>query len=300
MSRTIGSSSVPAVFGLSPYATAADVQSRLLGGSGGGAGWAADLGNLLEAPLRAELERKLDRPVHPGPPYGAEPWVVTANQHSHPDGWTEDGGIWITEIKTLSSWDGWDDPDAANAAPRPDYGVQVIHQQEARCPAGEIVGALVYALNVETGERRLYRVPRKATFQRLIARVEAWYVAHVIEAQPVVITAPAAYLPKPKRVPVVMEPDDDITASVERLRVARAAAAVAAAEEEAAKVALIERLGSFDGVKGLLSYTEQDTTRVVPARVRDLADHRPDLAPLLAGVFETKTSRVMRILKEKK
>lgn len=300
--KPIGSSSVGAVLGLSPYATAADVQARLLGAPGHAAGWAAELGNLLEPALRAEYERRIDRPVHAGPPYGTPPWPVAEHQISHPDAWYEAAdGARLVEIKTSSSWDGWDE-EGLRALPRPDYAVQGIHQLEARHPAGlELVGVDVYALCVETGERRVYQIKRDGRGARLVARVGAWYDRHVVQAEPCPPAAPAVYLPAaqaPRRYVEATEADRELVAG---LREARRVLRAAEAAEQAAREALLARIGDADGLGergALATHHAQSARRIVPERVRELADARPDLAPLLDRCWSNATSRVLRLPKE--
>lgn len=281
MSRPIGSSSVGAVLGLSPYATPADVQSRLLGGPGHGAGWAAELGNLLEPALRLELARRLDVEIIPGPPYGADPWKVAENQISHPDGEIRSGGVILTEIKTGSSWDGW-----TESRPRPDYEAQVRHQMEAHHPDGlEVVGAYVYALHVETGERRLYRLDRDGRGARIVGRIGDWYARHVIEAAPCPPVGLPAYVPAGRAPRRYVAPEGAIEA-VAALRSARDAADAAEANVAAARARVIELVGDADGlvVDGvtLATYHAGNPPQRWDSKALDrLLNERPDLAPLL-------------------
>lgn len=282
MSRPIGSSSVGAVLGLSPYATPADVQSRLLGGPGHGAGWAAELGNLLEPALRLELSRHLDAEVLPGPPYGTDPWRVADNQISHPDGEIRTGGgVFLAEIKTGSSWDGWTD-----ARPRPDYEAQVRHQMEARHPEGlEVFGVYVYALDVGTGERRIYRLERDGRGARLVGRIGDWYARHVLDGAPCPPVSLPEYVP-PGRAPRRYVAPDGTIEAVAALRAARVAASAAEADVAAARGRVLDLIGDADGlaVDGvtLATYHAGTPPQRWDSKALDrLLGERPDLAPLL-------------------
>lgn len=301
--RPIGSSSIGAIFGVSPYKTAADVAEGLRRDpSGGYTGRAQDLGHLIEPGLRAELSRALDVEVLPGPPYEEPPWPVAENQVSHPDGYrpTIPGWVRLAEFKALSSWDGWDED-----VPRPDYALQVRHQMEAKPPEGwQVEGVDLYAYNYETGERRLYRIERDARGARLVGRIGDWYHRHIIEAVPVPLTVPAVYVPRDIPAPVYAPVTEEAQAAIAVLRDARLSVKVAKEAEESAHAALAALLGTADGFTipdgaPVLTYHQQDARRVNPEAVRDLMRERPDLAPLLARCFTTSTSRVMRLPKER-
>lgn len=304
--RPIGSSRVGAVFGVSPYQTAADVAEALRADSRESYTTPAmELGNLLEGPLREEYARKIDREIIAGPPYAEPPWPVAEHQASHPDGWyrVEGNGVRLVEIKTLSDaeWAGWG-PDGDIA--RPDYVLQNVHGMEAVHPDGwEFVGCDLYAYNIATGERRLYRIERDARGAKLVARVGDWYARHIIEAEPVPLTVPAVYVPRDIPAPVYVPATQDALQAIATLRDARARLRVSEAEEKAAAASLAALLGDADGFTGdagpVLTYHQQDARRVNPDAVRELMGERPDLAPLLARCFRTTTSRVMRLPKEK-
>lgn len=303
--RPIGSSSVGAIFGVSPYRTAADVAEGLLSPARESLTTAAQaLGNLLEAPLREEYARLIDREVIAGPPFEAPAWFVSEHQHSHPDGWyrVDGNGVRLVEIKTLSDeeWLGWD-----LDTPRPDYRIQSTHGMEARHPDGfEFVGADLYAFNVKTGERRVYKMERDTRGGRLVTRVESWYHRHIIELEPVPLTVPAVYVPRDLPAPVYAPVTEEAQAAIAVLRDARLSVKVAKEAEESAHAAVVNLLGAADGFTipdgaPVLTYHQQDARRVNPEAVRDLMRERPDLAPLLARCFTTSTSRVMRLPKER-
>jgi hypothetical protein len=296
--RPLGSSSAPGALGLSPYATPADVQARLLGAPGRAAGWAALLGNELEPLLRRLAGEALGAELTPGPPYGAAPWPVAEHQISHPDAhYPAEGGLRLVELKLVTDWDGW-----GADWPRPDYRIQVAHQLEARHPGGlELVAAVLYAVHRDTGESRLYHLPRTAAGPRLVQRLGDWYDAHVVHARPVPPVARPTYLPAakgPRHYVETLEARDLVAA----LRDAQSAMDAAEARVAAARAAVLALVGDADGVtvggRPVATHHAQSARRVSADRVRDLADQRPDLAPLLDRCFTESTSRVLRLPQE--
>lgn len=302
--KPIGSSRVGATMGFSMFHTGADIARELREEDGHGGAprsmKAAMHGTILEPGLREHHARLLGVEVVAGPSYEAPAWKVAEHQHSHWDGYARmGGGLLLTEYKATSSWDGWGD-----AAPRVDYLTQVLHAMEAQ-PEGDVsgltvIGAEVLAYNWETGEIRRYTVERTGRGRKLVDRTGEWYRRHVIDAEPVPPQPLADYAALTKTAPVYRQPstgDEDLARA---LRDARLSVKMAQAEEERAKAALQALLGDCDGIEGLVTNHQQATRRLVPDRVRELQDERPDLTPLLARCWDTTTNRVIRLTKEKK
>ena len=89
---------------------------------------------------------------------------------------------------------------------------------------------------------------------------------------------------------------------VAALRDAQSAMDAAEARVAAARAAVLALVGDADGVtvggRPVATHHAQSARRVSADRVRDLADQRPDLAPLLDRCFTESTSRVLRLPQE--
>jgi putative phage-type endonuclease len=189
--RRIGSSDVPALLGLSRYATAYDVWDRLVHGVVPSEPSAdQERGIRLEPRVLATYAERTGRKVERTPPhtlYTRDAWAT-----STPDALAD--GRLVVEVKTdrkperwgpegtIERWD-----EIAATMVRPDYFLQVQHQLWTLDLWAADLAVLLPGEDPFLPELRVYRILRdEELVARLVARLVAWWHRHVVgrEAPP--------------------------------------------------------------------------------------------------------------------
>jgi len=180
--QTIGSSSIGAILGLSPWAGPWDVWSRLHGLTKSKSTFATERGHILEPAIGAHYGRLNSVSILKGPEYeedpilGPEPWM-----HARPDYFvTSDEGKWLLEIKSTRKFDHkWGKPGSNNVPPY--YAAQCVWQMavtnDDRCDLA--------AFATLSDEYRCYRLERNQKLESdIVGYARNWYEKHITGGDP--------------------------------------------------------------------------------------------------------------------
>tara|TARA_R100000963_G_C4636961_1_gene100936 strand:+ start:509 stop:1423 length:915 start_codon:yes stop_codon:yes gene_type:complete len=179
---TIGSSSIGAILGLSPWSSPWDVWSRSHGLSKSTATFSTERGHILEPAIGSYYAKLNSVGIEKGPEYeespiiGPEPWM-----HARPDFFvTEEESKWLLEIKSTRKFDDkWGNSGSSNVPPY--YAAQCIWQMAVtdtdRCDLA--------AFATFTDEYRSFRLDRdKKLEDKIVGYVRDWYNKHIKEGNP--------------------------------------------------------------------------------------------------------------------
>jgi len=193
--RRIGSSDVPAILGVSRYATRFDVWDRLVNGvdDEGEPNEAQSRGLRLEPRVLATYERETGRTLERIPPHTL--WSRDRWATSTPDSLVVDDpdeGIVNLEVKTDRDASRWGPPatiarwdDFARATVRPDYYLQTQHQMWTLELGATDLAVLLPGDDPFLPELRVYRVIRdEALVERMVARCSEFWDRHVATRLP--------------------------------------------------------------------------------------------------------------------
>jgi putative phage-type endonuclease len=263
---TVGSSTVGAILGLSPYQTPMKAWGKLIGlaNDASSASAATERGNIIEPALLAWWERRNGRELTRHPPYGESPPLAVRDwMHARWDGLIP--GELIVEIKTTRYFDDAWGADGSDIIP-PSYRAQLVWQMAIlEVPRCELV-----AFSTSTDEIRTYVVERDLVIETAtIQAVESWMREHVWcdgwnppgELPMELVHARYAEGGKDKAEMVAATPDDEwhARAYLEAQRME----ADAMAKKEMHKRALCERIGAAYGIESLATWAPAKT----PARL---------------------------------
>jgi len=173
---SVGSSTVGAILGLSPYSTPMKAWGKLIGlvDDASSASNATTRGHIIEPALLAWWERENGRQLTRHPAYeDSPPLAVRDWMHARWDGLIP--GELIVEIKTTRYFDGTWGPDGSDIIP-PSYLAQLVWQMHIlEVPRCELV-----AFATSTDELRVYRVERDLELERkTVETVRQWMQDHV-------------------------------------------------------------------------------------------------------------------------
>jgi len=180
--KTIGSSSVGAILGLSPWAGPWDVWARMHGLTESKGNFSTARGHILEPAIGAHYARLYNVEAEKGPEYeeepliGPEPWM-----HARPDYSVTDGkNRWLVEIKSTRKFGEQWGPAGTDGVP-PYYAAQCVWQMavtgDERCDLA--------AFATFTDEFRVYRIDRDLDLERhIVGLVRDWYKKHIEGAEP--------------------------------------------------------------------------------------------------------------------
>lgn len=268
---TIGSSSVAAILGLSPFAGPWSVWAEAHGllprdDAQSGPMW---LGTVLEDHVRDRWAEEQGVKVNPGLKITDEPLYPPDDirwRHARPDGDValDDGRCDGIEIKCVifAEQPAWG-PDGSDMFPAY-YGAQILHQGDVMTACGmRVRGTHLIACDRARGDLRTYYVPHdptRATKMRRILR--AWYDLHIVggeqpdpDASEACRLAAAALYAKPAK--EWLDPtdaDEQMVADLRELRDMRDQC------DNSARVIenrLRLRIASASGIKGLVSWTHR-------------------------------------------
>lgn len=246
----IGASEVAAVLGLAPYATPLDVWMRKTGRQGQVPPMtqASRMGHLLE-PVVAQLYAEDTGATleESDTLEGEEPWMLATPDRIA----SKDGMRWLLEIKTKSYWTAKAFGEPGTDAVPPEILCQVLWQQRI---TGLTANADVAVL-VDGREYSVYRVPYdQALADDLVTQCRDWWNTHVVgDVEPAVTGGSGlAYLQRK----FAAHTDDVLQASAEAeawlvaLADAKERIKAAEADEEAARIALMQLIGESGGLHG--------------------------------------------------
>jgi putative phage-type endonuclease len=257
VSRTIGSSDVAVILGVSPFGSAWDVWSRVRGDVGYDQLDTASMarGRMLETALLARYGLDLGLSIVPGPAIhqapvvGPEPWM-----HDRPDAWAGLAGAppdRVVEAKTshyLDAEHGWG-VEGTDQVPL-HYLVQTVwHMACCDLPRCDLV-----AFGTVRDDLRVYTIRRDLALEKkVVNKARAWYQRHIEgDLQPPADDTEAcrralaaAYRARngEKSTRPVREADDGDLHLVERLRDLRAAEDDLEAQRKTIEAQLMQRLG---------------------------------------------------------
>lgn len=270
MSATIGSSTVAAILGVSPWQSPMQAWATLTGlvERTDTDDRVKRRGRIIEPALREEHARVIGVPITPGPAYEAEPLVAPAPNdwaHCRPDGFYLDGEeiVSVVEIKTTRSFDGWGDDGSADVPVY--YASQVVWQMGVLSLRGaHVQGTDLVAYCPMSEEIRTYHIPYNAEqFGRMLDVVGDWYRRHVVAGEPPPVDGSEATRKVLARLysggeeKVVIEPTDDDRADAAVILTAQSTIAASEALADAAKARIMERIGKAGAteIKGVARWS---------------------------------------------
>jgi putative phage-type endonuclease len=184
---TIGSSSIGAILGLSPWSSPWDVWARMHGLTKSSGTAATARGHILEPAIGAHYAKINNVLIKEGPEYeagpiiGPEPWM-----HARPDFFvsqknkSSDDSSWLLEIKSTRKFDhGWGSSNSSNVPAY--YAAQCIWQMavtgDERCDLA--------AFATLSDEYRSYKIHRDHKLEEKIVNfARDWYTKHIEQGNP--------------------------------------------------------------------------------------------------------------------
>jgi putative phage-type endonuclease len=235
--RFIGSSDMPAILGISPWATPADVWLQKTGRletKPDDPTEAMEIGNMVEAPLLGWCAEKIGKPLVHGYRIIHRNGIMAANL----DGAVlnvVDGVIEHAEAKSSSKSEGWGEPGTADI---PEHYLVQIAQQFACAPTSAVCHVPVLMTGFRP-QRLLYGVERGTAADIIQACEEfavCWWEKHVVKDTPPEAAPSLALSKLIRRRPgrVVSIPDAAFVQGWKAMKLQKAAADRAAREIEKA------------------------------------------------------------------
>lgn len=256
--KTIGSSSVGAILGLSPWAGPWDVWARMHGLVESKKTFSTTRGHILEPAIGAHYAKLYNVEVQKGPEYeespilGAEPWM-----HARPDFFVSDGKErWLVEIKSTRSFnEHWGEPGTDNVPPY--YAAQCVWQMavtgDSRCDLA--------AFATLSDEFRIYRLNRdKALEDNIVGFVRDWHEKHIKGGEPPETDGSTAcgsalasrWKPEAKE---FIPADESATALAEKLINLRSKLSEVETEKRHVENLLKEKIGEAYGIDGIATWS---------------------------------------------
>ena len=180
--QTIGSSSVGAILGLSPWAGPWAVWAKMHGLVESKSTFATARGHILEPAIGAHYAKLYDVDIQKGPEYEENPILgPKAWMHARPDFFVSKGkDRWLVEIKSTRSFNDLWGPQGTDSIP-PHYAAQCVWQMavtgDSRCDLA--------AFATFSDEFRVYRLNRDMELEEhIVGLVGAWYKKHIEGGEP--------------------------------------------------------------------------------------------------------------------
>jgi len=276
---TIGSSSIGAILGLSPWSSPWDVWARAHGLSGSSSSAATQRGHILEPAIGAHYAHLNNVEIKKGPEYeakpiiGPEPWM-----HARPDFFVKsDSGKWLLEIKSTRKFDyRWGLAGTNNVPPY--YAAQCIWQMavtdDDRCDLA--------AFATMSDEYRSFNIYRDADVEsKILDYVRDWYDKHIRGGKPPEIdgsTACSKSLAKlfEQESKTFIEPSEDQLQLAEDLKQTRSLLADLEKQKKEFENKIKEQIGTAYGISGVATWS-QSKPRTRFDRSSFESDH-PELA----------------------
>ena len=179
---TIGSSSIGAILGLSPWSSPWDVWARAHGLTESSSSAATQRGHILEPAIGAHYAHLNNVQIEKGPEYEAAPIIGPEEwMHARPDFFVKsEDGRWLLEIKSTRKFDHKWGMSGSNGVP-PYYAAQCIWQMavtdDERCDLA--------AFATMNDEYRCFKIHRDSSVEsKMIDYVRDWYDRHIREGKP--------------------------------------------------------------------------------------------------------------------
>ena len=180
---TIGSSSIGAILGLSPWASPWDVWSRMHGLAESKGTFSTNRGHILEPAIGAHYARLNDVEIEKGPEHeedpiiGPEPWMHA--RHDFLASGNNDTK-WLLEIKSTRKFDHKWGHSGSNNVP-PYYAAQCIWQMAVM----DIDRCDLAAFATISDEYRCYRINRNKDLEdKIVGIARKWYEKHIVGGAP--------------------------------------------------------------------------------------------------------------------
>jgi len=276
---TIGSSSVGAILGMSPWSSPWDVWARMHGLTKGWSTAATARGHILEPAIGAHYAHLNKVDIKKGPEYEADPIIGPEEwMHARPDFFvTSDKAKWLLEIKSTRKFDHKWGLSGSNGVP-PYYAAQCVWQMavtnDDRCDL-----AAFATLSDEYRSFHIYR--DKALESKIVDYVGEWYDKHIRKGTPPDVdgsTGCSQSLAKmfKQESKTFIEPSEDHIELAVTLKSLKGQLAQISEEKRHIENQIKEQIGAAYGIAGVATWS-QSKPRTTFDRSSFEADH-PELA----------------------
>tara|TARA_R100001224_G_scaffold113344_1_gene98422 strand:+ start:7265 stop:8233 length:969 start_codon:yes stop_codon:yes gene_type:complete len=290
---TIGSSSIGAILGLSPWSSPWDVWARAHGLTESSSSAATQRGHILEPAIGAHYAHLNNVQIEKGPEYEAAPIIGPEEwMHARPDFFVKsDDARWLLEIKSTRKFDHKWGMSGSNGVP-PYYAAQCIWQMavtdDERCDLA--------AFATMNDEYRCFKIHRDSSVEsKMIDYVRDWYDRHIREGKPPEVdgsTACSRSLAKlfEQESKEFIEPSETHLDLAMELKEVRRMSAELDDKKRMLENKIKEEIGTAYGISGVATWS-QSKPRSRFDRASFEADH-PDLAKNYVKIGEpTRTFR---------
>ena len=290
---TIGSSSIGAILGLSPWSSPWDVWARAHGLSESSSSAATQRGHILEPAIGAHYAHLNNVEIKKGPEYEADPIIGPESwMHARPDFFVKSNDKhWLLEIKSTRKFDHRWGFSGSNGVP-PYYAAQCIWQMavtdDERCDLA--------AFATMNDEYRSYTIHRDESVEsKMLEYVRDWYDRHIRGGAPPEVdgsTACSKSLAKmfEQESKTFIEPSETHMDLAKQLHEIRAQCAELDEKKRMIENKIKEEIGTAYGISGVATWS-QSKPRSRFDRASFEADH-PNIAKNYLKVGEpTRTFR---------
>ena len=256
---TIGSSSVGAILGLSPWSSPWDVWARSHGLTESSSSAATQRGHILEPAIGAHYAHLNNVIIKKGPEYEAEPLIGPESwMHARPDFFVDsEKGKWLLEIKSTRKFDHKWGVSGGNGVP-PYYAAQCIWQMavtdDDRCDLA--------AFATMNDEYRSFIIHRDSNVEtKMIDYVRDWYDRHIRGGAPPEIdgsTSCSRSLAKlfEQKSKDFIEPSESHLELAQQLREVRAQCAELDEKKRLLENKIKEEIGTAYGISGVATWSQ--------------------------------------------
>jgi len=290
---TIGSSSIGAILGLSPWSSPWDVWARAHGLRKSSSSAATERGHILEPAIGAHYANLNNVEITKGPEYEADPIIGPESwMHARPDFFVQsDENKWLLEIKSTRKFDHKWGFSGGSGVP-PYYATQCIWQMivtdDDRCDLA--------AFATMNDEYRSFKIHRdKSVESKMLDYVRDWYDRHIRKGNPPEIdgsTSCSKSLAKmfEQESKTFIEPSESHLELAQKLKQVRAQSAELDEKKRLLENRIKEEIGTAYGISGVATWS-QSKPRSRFDRASFEADH-PNLAKNYLKIGEpTRTFR---------
>jgi len=275
---TIGSSSIAAILGLSPWAGPWDVWARLMGLTTSKGSRATLRGHILEPAIANYYGKQNDCELTPGPAYeetpiiGPESWM-----HSRPDRFAKkDEEEWLVEIKSTRTFkDGWGQPGTPNVPQY--YAAQCLWQMAVTGHSRTDLAAFATI----SDEFRVFTLHRDEGLEKkIVDYARDWYEKYITAMTPPEVDSSKgcsiALGQHLKQASIdLLDPTDEDRALANDLFDIRRQISELEADKRMKENLLKERIGENKGVMGVCTWAE--TKPRVTVDSKRLKDEHPEI-----------------------
>jgi len=276
--KTIGSSSIAAILGLSPWAGPWDVWARMQGLTKSTSTRATLRGHILEPAIADYYAGQMGCALTPGPAYEEKPIIgPEAWMHARPDRFAQDkDNTWLVEIKSTRTFKkGWGEPGTADIPQY--YAAQCLWQMAVTGHSRTDLAAFATI----SDEFRVYRIHRDMKLEKqIVDYVRDWYTKYITGDTPPDIDdtkgcaqALAQYFKQTSE--EFVDPSEDDKAMASDLASIRDQIASLEAERRSKENLLKERVGEHKGIFGICTWSAVKPRVTVDSKA--LKNEQPDV-----------------------